>query len=374
VSESSECHCRFLTKSISILGYSQLICDPCKQHAINAFKFRQMCLNSDDNMRVTGRRSTNYQTNEHDYSTLHDYDDTTQPNSEYDMDLSEYLINPQDPQEEIVMESEPLIVLTPAPDDDLLNSSGGEASWLSTKGKHKCPHCGKFWVSPSKLRRHIETHLKPVKEQNPEKKISFSAPTMYRSKNLPRVIPCPMCSKDFISASKLARHMSVHIRNPPPGIKGVDNDDDDDDEEDEEEEVQEKPIAEKLGKQRYRCTVCSSEFKTTAKLKAHMQQQHMRKLTSSEKKKSQEPPPSKTTCTVCGGNFPSVGKLERHMKLHKKPSAPRPRRHACQFCEKMFETPSKLLRHMTVHKYNPELAASEKPKESSPPPASVLDH
>lgn len=300
-----------------------------------------LCVSTDENIRFNRKPlSTN---NEHDYSVWNinndDYDD---------MDLSEYLIDTKE-------ESHPLmdepIYQTPAV-DETQNFDAPTPSKAARR--YSCPVCGKLWVTPSKLKRHMSVHrnAKQQKEQQPKvevKKPSFSSPIFYDPPKKEPEVQCPICFLAIESPSKLPQHMIVHIKTEnrvePKAVR-----------------VEPAPIAQKIGK-RYICTVCGSQFLSPAKLTNHMKAQHMRKVSIISNGMSPKVPEKmrpissrhrRNICNICSKTFQSSSKLTRHLKSHQrtKPAVrrQRPRNHACQYCEKHFETPSKLLRHQTVHR------------------------
>lgn len=292
-----------------------------------------MCMSSDENVR--SNRKPFIRNNEHDYSTWNIMTD------DYDIDLSEYLI---DTKEETIGSSlltEDEITQTPAIDD---TQNFDAPAPLKKSRRYSCPVCKKLWVSfkdylggqsqlkrafqitPSKLKRHMSVHRneKYIKElPRTEQKKSYESP-----KKEPEV-QCPICFLAIDSQAELIQHMTIHIKIDPSTV----------------------PLAQKIGK-KYICTVCDSESNSTAKLQSHMKS-HMRKsllvpiFNGSIKKPSH-------VCPYCSQSCFNSASLQRHINTHiqskKLKRRSRPRNHACQHCEKRFETPSKLLRHQTVHR------------------------
>jgi hypothetical protein len=297
-----------------------------------------MCISTDENIRLNRKPlATN---NEHDYSAWNIND--------YDMDLSEYLI--EDSKEEHLLMDETQIHHTPAIDE----TQNFDAP-TTTKKRYACPVCEKLWVTPSKLKRHMIIHrreksqLKTVLE---EPKAAIIEPP----KKEPEV-QCPICFLAIESQLKLSQHMLVHVKSD----KTVN--------------ITESPlIAHKIGN-RYICTVCNNEFLSPAKLQNHMKSQHMRKVSIRSSSKNPIVPekmkyhrPSNHhahTCRKCSKNFPSSSKLQRHVETHerfrKPPKRPSMRKHSCLYCEKKFETPSKLQRHQSVHRDVLQTLKSESP-------------
>lgn len=316
------------------LGFSQKICFDCRSEAMSAYRFRQMCISTDENVR--SNRKPLVTNNEHDYSTWNIND--------YDMDLSEYLI---DTKEETIQHSllpEPEIQQTPAIDE----TQNFDAPVIKKARRYSCPVCSKLWVTPSKLKRHMSVHRneKPVKEVQrvDVKKPSFSSLTFFEPLEVKKEpeVQCPICFLAIDSQSKLLLHMTVHIKTSSRI---------------EQPETLPIPTAQKIGK-RYICTDCSSESPSPAKLQSHMRSKHMRKAATKQplEKMMLQNRVNKTrnSCSFCSKSFPNSSSLKRHITVHLHPKKSarrqRTRKHACQYCEKRFETPSKLMRHQTVHR------------------------
>lgn len=265
-----------------------------------------MCISSDENMRSSRRPVS--RNNEHDYSAW--------KIDEYDMDLSEYLIEEPPIKDE---DTESLLIESNPPTDEknplefFDETQNFDLTATKKKGRksYACPVCKKLWITPSKLKRHIASHKD--KEDTPQPS--------------PEQTQCPICNCLLDSPEKLTQHMAnAHVKSEKP------------------------LIAEKIGS-KYICKVCGVEVNSPSKLSAHMQARHMKKKSLSIKS-------SKYKCHVCNKFCVTPSKLERHLRVHtklKKPAnykrPPGPRRHECLNCGKKFETPSKLFRHTsTVHK------------------------
>lgn len=283
-----------------------------------------MCISSDENMRSSRRPVS--RNNEHDYSAW--------KIDEYDMDLSEYLIEEppikdDDDAESLLETHSPSEEKNPLELFDETQNFDVTATIKKGRKSYACPVCKKLWITPSKLKRHIASHK--AKEDTPQPS--------------PEQTQCPICNCLLDSPQKLTQHMArAHVKSE--GRKS------------ENEKVL--LIAEKIGS-KYICKVCGVEVNSPSKLSAHMQARHMRKKGSSKKN-------GKYKCHVCNKFCVTPSKLERHLRVHtkiKKPAnykrPPGPRRHECLSCDKKFETPSKLFRHTsTVHK---EVTKNEKPSE-----------
>jgi uncharacterized Zn-finger protein len=258
--------------------------------------------------------------NEHDYSLYID---------EYDMDLSEYLIDTKESHQDMLLPVQETIAKEPEVLDDTQNFSAPVTK--KSRRRYACPVCNRLWITPSKLERHMSVHRKV--EKVVEEKLECPE------------VQCPICFDAFESQSNLKSHMKMHQR------------------------VVEVPLATKEGKN-YICSVCSSNFHSPAKLQSHMKSQHMRRVSILSRENEPKVPDKmlssselrqrrKNLCSVCDKCFPHPSKLQRHMQTHtviKKESLGvkrvEERRHECNLCGKKFVTPSKLQRHQqsTVHR------------------------
>ncbi|CRK86615.1 CLUMA_CG000452, isoform A [Clunio marinus] len=328
-------------------GFSQKICIDCKSQAMNAYRFRQMCVSIDENVRFN-RKPLSITNNEHDYSVWNIMMDD-------DMDLSEYLIDTN--KEEIIQPS--LIDETPIEEKPTIDETQNFDAPTSTKKsrRYSCPVCGKLWVTPSKLKRHMVVHrsgkaTKQEKSTSEGKKPSFSSPVLFESQKSEPEVQCPICFLAIESQAQLPLHMIVHIKTETRQLSKQN-----------ETFAKSFPLAQKLGKRHYNCTVCGSEFQSPAKLTNHMKSQHMRKVSIfknnnrpvvAEKTQNQSQPKRKHDCLICSKSFQSPYKLNRHIKSHTrtkaKPGRKRVRNNNCPHCGKAFETPSKVLRHLKVHR------------------------
>lgn len=345
VSEPSECLSVNTFQVIrDILGFSQKICAECKNQAVSAYHFRQMCISTDELIRFNRKPPNN--NNEHDYSVWNNpADDYFSP----DDDFSEYLSGTKDESmSHSLLDSE--AQQTPSIDE---TQNFDAALPSKKKRRYTCPVCGKLWVTPSKLSRHMSVH-KHVKSVKLKQEQLVLPPVVYKKQEMAQ---CPICCVVLNSAAKLKQHMLIHVKTEPRmETKTVFADQ-------ASSSSDSMPIAQKVGPS-YVCTVCMAVFLSSAKLNNHMKNQHMRKVSIISKSSSSSPKvPDKMTfkarshrnyCQTCCRDFPTPYKLNRHLVTHSRPKKPtkpqRPRKYKCSHCEKRFETPSKVLRHQNVHR------------------------
>lgn len=352
-----------------------MICEDCKNNAINAFKFRQLCISSDENIRNIHCLNKKVPL-EHTFKReIIDDEGLLNDGSidggdlEGDLDLSEYLLNTHkesEPEEDDVDELLEETIIETKPD----------SSKTSQRRSYPCSICCKLWPSPSKLQRHMNTHMKrDIKFSDTEfeiKNSDFTASTdplafkqQFRSSSSERLkkFRCPICLKDWVSPSKLKRHMATHLKvetkdNKVPlqhqiyksdpvesteyssdtSLSGFNK------------EPYSFPIAHKIDKN-YICTVCNKTWLTPSKLAAHMQthikqEQRERHLSSSGSGSSlkQKQPNTRNVCPICEKACVSPSKLQRHMGSHNRNRTssisarpPRPKNYPCPICGKCFE-------------------------------------
>lgn len=313
-----------------------------------------MCISNDELIRFNRKPPNN--NNEHDYSSVwnihqDDYDGLD--------DFSEYLSGTK---EESMQHS-----LMPDADvqqalsiDETQNFDAPSPS--KKRRRYTCPVCGKLWVTPSKLSRHMSVHKhdKQPKEKPKSSPSKPSHPVIYEMP-ITAEVQCPICFCVVESSNKLQQHMLIHVKTDP--LKEV-----------KKEFVEDPvPIAQKVGPSLYSCTLCGSVLPSSAKLTNHMRIQHMRKVPIISSSSNPKVPAKmmaraakyRNFCVICSKVFPTPYKLNRHMVTHsrpKKPSRPqRQRKYACQNCDKKFETPSKLLRHQNVHRDIARVVKGESP-------------
>ena len=282
---------------------------------------------------------------------------------EGDLDLSEYLLNTH--KESEIEEDD---------DDELLEEiieAKPDLTKTSQKRTYSCSICGKLWPSPSKLQRHMNTHLKRDQKFNgieceianehfPSNTDPLAFKQQFRSSpDRPKKFRCPICLKDWVSPSKLKRHMATHI------VKDIKLPSQHQSYKSEQVESTEYssdtslsgfkqepyafPIAHKIDKN-YICTICNKTWLTPSKLAAHMQthikQQHKERHTSSGSGSSinHKQQNAKNVCPICEKVCVSPSKLQRHMGSHNRNKTssvsarpPRPKNYSCPVCGKCFE-------------------------------------
>lgn len=132
-------------------------------------------------------------------------------------------------------------------------------------------------------------------------------------KKYPNNKMCPVCSKIFLRAAAMRRHLETHSANRDL---------------------------------KYKCANCDKRFRDHYDMKRHNMRVHEKDDMSNGTKddESGDPGTSETSenknCILCGKYFARQVDMERHMKSH---SEDRP--YSCSYCEKKFKNPYVLRRH-----------------------------
>lgn len=295
-----------------------------------------MCISTDESIRC--HRKPFVTNNEHDYSTWNIND--------YDIDLSDYLIdtNSKESTHHEPAQDKPKELFV---SDIDCAANPNEGALEASSKRYACPVCSKLWVTPSKLRRHMNVHKDEHQMNDPTIRNLIEPSPSCDQQEIQNFVKCPTCSEALKSQAELMLHMSVHIKDELRAEMRM-----------EQAFIKEVPMAEKIGK-RYFCTVCRHETSSPAKMKAHMSKFHM-KITKADLKPYYN-------CTSCPESFGSETLLQRHINnQHPRSRLAKRRRgaknHPCLHCDKRFETPSKLLRHQSVHRPNSESTESSVPQ------------
>ncbi|KAM6962171.1 uncharacterized protein LKV04_021061 [Tautogolabrus adspersus] len=151
---------------------------------------------------------------------------------------------------------------------------------------------------------------------------------------------CPVCSKNFLRAAAMRRHLETHSANRDL---------------------------------KYKCANCDKRFRDLYDMNRHNMRVHEKEDTSINAKEEDSIDPSTSdmsenkNCALCGKYFARQVDMERHMKSH---SEDRP--YNCCFCEKKFKNPYVLKRHQKEICKSRELKRPKKreTQRSNPQPPS----
>lgn len=159
---------------------------------------------------------------------------------------------------------------------------------------------------PLKQSRRLQLKRKALKDKD-------SAMAKRQRKKYSSNKTCPVCSKTFLRAAAMRRHLEIHS-----AIRDL----------------------------RYKCDNCDKRFRDHYDMNRHNMRVHEKEETSSNGKEEESADPSTSemaenkNCLLCGKYFARRVDMERHMRSH---SEERP--YKCAYCEKKFKNPYVLKRH-----------------------------
>ena len=325
-------------------GLSANICTECKVSTINAYKFQQICITSDRQIRILIDKEIHEDLS----STSHikiekglesDGEDTgkIEPSLAVTIinnDLSAILENSEEIHDSEEFDEQSSISNYNSDGGDSGDSSGKDLDADVTTDKtqknksrrYECDLCEKEFKSTSKLARHIKQHKKHKKEDDD------SGSDSDEDKN--RRYDCNDCSKTFKKPSLLARHVKVHDPNKKPHecdkcqkrfptqVALVRHDILHSD-------IVERSIIPRTEPQDFVCVVCPRTFKSPDSLSTHI--------------KAHKPDVNLTEycCRICNESFLSLHDLVKHAKNHIENAT-----HQCVVCNRMFTMGDELIDHM----------------------------
>lgn len=295
-------------------GFSDIVCDECRESLMSAYKLLLLAQNSDAVLRerVSGLPSDALEGKDLDTSMI--IEDVTE--SEAEVAVEEYDIPPQS---NLKQEASSL--------DDIIASDEHELGEVTSSGATndlkfpECDTCGKLFTKAYYLNRHKAVH---VVDPN-------------------RPFQCTVCYKRFHIESTLKLHKMVH--------------------------TVEEAKSERDLHLLYRCQPCGEDFKTSETLDAHWKQQHAESaVPDTEDMPAEEVPdsggdldasPKKTArgtkspkkaykCEYCQNQkvFVSLNLFAGHTKV----MHPEQAVHECQVCGLAFPLDSLLTEHLEQHK------------------------
>lgn len=309
-------------------GLSNFICQNCKQTAINAYRFQQMCIESDRSLRILASNcdqdvSVEGVSKDQDDSTSHDLiiekDKTAEDELILD-ELNDSIIyeasdsdDSEDPEEEILAEE---------------SSEGSDSAEIV----FSCNQCPKFFKSAEKLASHEKKHGQISKKGSLESDSSEDVRHVckdcgreYKTKALlsrhkksahsphggmRKLEVCTKCDKKFPSAAALTRHQILHS------------------------DLVERSLIARDESQEFICVICAQSFKTCEIMATHVKA-HKTKGTEVQE----------YTCKLCHENFPSLSEILKHAKNHIENAT-----HQCTICNKLFAMGDELIDHFLRHK------------------------
>ncbi|KAG5672594.1 hypothetical protein PVAND_002710 [Polypedilum vanderplanki] len=288
---------------------SILICQNCKLTAINAYKFQQMCIESDRSLRILIGNC--------------EVEDPAIDNEQI------LMIEKQEPNEvctEVILEQS-----KPVEEDE-----GSEIEAVVTEeanesenddpadGQHELFECtlcikSKYFTTEQKLENHVskchqqlsnkeETDM-AIQEEDLEEDESNDED--YDNGNQSEY-SCSQCSKTFKKASLLTRH---------------------------------KKLVHETGKKTtHECTKCNKRFSSSSTFKRH----DILHSDLVEKSKLARHESQEFICIICGRSFKTPDCLASHLKVHKS-KCEEDQEYSCKLCHDIFPSFSEIIRHAKNH-------------------------
>ncbi|CRK96818.1 CLUMA_CG010003, isoform A [Clunio marinus] len=170
--------------------------------------------------------------------------------------------------------------------------------------KHKCPHCDKYFMFPSKVNRHVQAVHKTL-EDKPRKDI--------RKNHF-----CNICGKAFVSAFKVRRHMVVHDTELKIGLQ------------------------KNWSRNYFLCEACNKKFHTQTTFDRHKLICKLLQESFIERNEGHE-----YLCCICSQNFPTHDEMVDHMRTH---SSLEPV--SCILCSNFGSYLNDMIRHGKYHDEN----------------------
>lgn len=268
-------------------GLSQGICESCRIHAINAYKFQAMCRANDKHVRqLVMSTQVKFDSIKEEVETLQE--DLVE---KIDGDVLMSDLKPMDEE----FESETLENYED--DDDEDDDDDGDSSVTSDNKKFSCDSCERHFKSEQKLDQHMKNEHQDEESSDGDDDAA-------------RIFSCDMCSKKFKKPSLLARHLKTHDPNKRP----------------------------------HECSKCQKRFPSQVALVRH----DILHSELVERSKINRPEPQDFSCVVCGRTFKSSESLTTHLKSHKNKSV-EDDEYTCKLCHDVFPTFTDIARHSKNH-------------------------
>lgn len=289
-------------------GLSERICETCRINAVNAYKFQEMCRDSDKHAREILEIRGNIK--------IEILNDDKKSYESIDGDVLMSDLKPLDDE----FETETLDNY----DDD---EDSNEDSSTSDGKRFSCDSCDVQFESEKKLDQHMKS------EHGDEEDSGDS------DEESPRIYSCDLCPKKFKKPSLLSRHLKTHDPNKrphecskcqkrfPSQVALVRHDI-------LHSELVERSKINRTEPQEFLCVVCGRNFKSSESLTTHLKTH-----------KSKSPEDGEYTCKLCHDTFPTFTDILRHSKNHIENAT-----HQCAICNKLFVVGDELIDHFLRHK------------------------
>lgn len=288
---------------------SRFICDACRDSAINAYRFQQMCESNDKRIRTLIESQIKFEID----NTI-----KTEEGGEISQDGLSLIgkIEAQlqsDSNDVMLTELKPLSDEYESEQDGSNDDSDEETSSDSEEdaaksSNYNCDSCNTNFSSDRKLERHLRNvhqvrKSKSVGSEDIDSSSGDEDETM-------KIFTCDSCPKKFKKPSLLARHIKTHDPNKRP----------------------------------HECAKCQKRFPSQVALVRH----DILHSELVERSKINRPDPQDFSCVVCGRTFKSPESLNSHLKTHKNKS-PENQEYTCKLCHDVFPTFTDITRHSKNH-------------------------
>lgn len=319
---------------------SNFICQNCKEAAINAYRFQQMCMESDRSLRILIGNCDQDVENE----TKIIEQDTGAENISVEKlmdDNDDNILDLDEMHDDIIYEDES--DYDEQEEDELDGEEESSEGNESTEVIFNCTECSKLFHSNEKLKKHkAKQHegQKQAQEMNDEEEEESEddndgkgsknkwackdCDKVYKRKNIldrhrrfthgyvKRPHRCLKCDKAFPYSSALTRHEILHS------------------------DIVERSKLKRDEAYIFVCVICAREFNLPELLTSHLK---------SHKSKGEDD--QQFTCKLCHDDFSSYSDILRHSKNHIENAT-----HQCSICNKLLSIGDELIDHFLRHKGN----------------------
>lgn len=326
---------------------SHQICGDCQVAMINAFKFQQMCYNSDKRIRTLVENELKFDIDsvikteeagseqlQHDLGLIEKIESSLDINLQADTNTNDVLIAELKPLDE-EFESETPDMSNDEDDSDSMSSSASDDDEEKCE-KFTCDSCNKSFSSSRKL----ESHMKNIHQSGKSKSAgSEDNESSDDDDDSTKTFTCDACPKKFKKPSLLARHIKTHDPNKrphecakcqkrfPSQVALVRHDI-------LHSELVERSKINRPDTQDFSCVICGRCFKSSESMTTHLKT-HKNKTADEEE----------FACKLCHDVFPSFSDIARHSKNHIENAT-----HQCAICNKLFVVGDELIDHFLRHK------------------------
>lgn len=348
---------------------SKKICIECESKTLDFHEFRQLCIDSDETVRYNlmladdGCESSEnmdvisdetLKKADEDDSLVEEYfiEDVSveqneyldeEVNSEYDEQYSKaedthIYANVQSSDEDCFDDKKNTVVIQRVdtristansivlePSEDLAEKMRIAHFAKEQQKKHKCPHCDKFFMFPSKgmikentcMHSVINLHLILVNRHV----LAVHKNSSQQRRDIKKNHNCNICGKAFVSQFKVRRHMVVHDTELKMGLQ------------------------KNWSRNYFLCEACNKKFHTQASFDRH-------KLICGLLQKSliDRPSDHEYFCVICALIFPTHDEMVEHMKSHTSSASGQP--HVCIICPNVSLQINEMIRHGKYHEEN----------------------